>query len=130
MSLTLKVGIESHLVEYLPFPGVLRAKLRIDNSTRTSTDAFPAGDWLEVAAVARIYDLTEIQRMGRVPDQPLAQGHEVSLRARTDWSTVDLPVPPVRPGEYGVVAKVYSHDDRYRSEFDPSNCYLSVVVFT
>ena len=85
------------------------------------------GDWLNVAVVAKVYDLQEIQRQGRVPDVPLAQGPEVQTRARTDWGVVDLVLPPLQAGEYAVVAKVYSSDDRYRRPFAPSNCYVAVI---
>jgi hypothetical protein len=35
----------------------------------------------------------------------------------------------MRFNEYAVVAKVYSDDERYRSPFDPSNCYAGVVRY-
>ncbi len=132
MSLPERIGVESFLEGYLPLPGQpgsVRARFRIDNSEAAPAQRFGDGDWLKVSVVARVYDREQVERSGAVPEVPLAEGTEIAATARTSWTVVDLPLPPVPIGHHGVVAKVFSADDRYRKLFDPSKCHLGIVSY-
>jgi len=103
----------------------VRARFRIES---TGEPPFPSGDWLSVTVCARVYNPIEVGQRGYIGSRPpLAQGPEVPATARTEWSVVDLELPRMPPGEYVVVAKVYSRDEQYRRDFEPSNCFASVV---
>jgi hypothetical protein len=112
-----KVGIESQIVEILPDRPVVRARLRITDQ------GFPQGDWLRVTVSARL------GRRARQFRLAARRGHEIEATARSvDWTVVDLPLPHVLRGEYSMVARVFSADDRYRRSFIPSNCRVFRVT--
>jgi len=113
--------VESHLTEYLAASNQVRAKLWIES--------LPAGDWLDVVVRARVYNLAEVERLGRLPESPLAEGTDVPTRACSEPTVVDLPLPEMPYGKHAVIAKVYSSDDRYRQTFEPSRCYVGTVVY-
>jgi len=115
------IGVESMITTTLPNGAGVRARFRLSSSRAAP---FPAGDWRAVRISARVFDPQDVQR-----DTPLGEGAAKDAVARTDWSVVDLELPPMLRGRYSVQAKVYSADDRYRRLFMPSNCRPALVEF-
>lgn len=130
------IGIESRIKLYLPpgpasgqpadapleFAGSVRIEFRI-------TTAFPAGDWVEVEAVARVFDHEYVQRYRRSPENHLAEGQVVPSRARAETTILDIPLPSLPFAHHALQAKVYSRDARYRKLFEPSHCFLAIVPY-
>lgn len=124
------VGVESDIIALLRSDSGgfgIRAKFRLKDAQPQT--ALPPGDSLDVIISARVYDA--LPQYG-LPPVPFAQGPEVRRTARVgEWTVVDLELPPVpaTPQGYFVVAKVYSHDLRYRSAFEPSECYVRQLAY-
>lgn len=123
------VGVESDLLSVLRNDTgafVLRAKFKLVDPR--PAEAMPQGDFLDVIISARVYESVGVP----VPSVPHAEGPPVRRTARVnEWTVVDMELPPVpwRNEGYFVTAKVFSHDDRYRKNFDPSNCWVRQLKF-
>jgi hypothetical protein len=123
------VGVESDLLSLLTNDDgafILRAKFRLVEPR--PAEALPQGDFLDVTISARVYESVGVP----APTVPHAEGPPVRRTARVnDWTVVDLELPPVpwREEGYYVTAKVYSHDERYRKSFDPSNCLVRQLKY-
>lgn len=127
-----KVGIQSELTDVFRSDSgraIVRARFRVDNATTPLDQQFQPGDWLEVAIRARVYDPDSVGARMALPEKPRAEGPEEKRTARTEWTAVDLELPPMPRGDYIVVAKVYSVDPTYRRPFDPSNCFAFRVDY-
>jgi len=130
MRLPKKIGIESHVTgDIVPREGTLRVRFHIDNSwAAAEADRFPADQELAVTVEARVYDLGEVSRSHALPS-PIATGPPVPSTARVGETPVEVQLPVMAPGRYGVIAKVLSADPKFPGPFDPSNCFLREVAF-
>lgn len=129
MTLPQKIGIESHITDdIVPREGTLRVRFRIDNSWAGPADCFPGDQQLAVTVEARVYDLGQVSRSHTLPS-PVATGPRVPSTAHVGWTPVEIQLPPMAPGRYGVIAKVLGADSEFTGPFDPSNCFLREVAF-
>lgn len=128
MTLPVTIGVESHITDTIvPRTGTLQVRLCVKQGPGAAPLA--ANQRLRVEVRARVYDLGEVYRRGAVVDPPLADGPPVTASATTEWSLVDVLLPHMAPGRYGVVAKVTSIDVDYQRQFTPSDCFLREVSF-
>ena len=115
-------GVEARLQEHDPDRGLVWASYKL-------LPPFPTNDWLEVSVQARVYNKSDVLRLGGVPDTPVAEGPEIDVRARTEQGMVPLPLPPRYVSEWAVVPKVRSVDPRFRKPFEPSRCYVGLLRY-
>lgn len=124
-------GVVSHIADdIVPSEGTLRVRFQIDNSEAVRGGEFPDHERMEVRIRARVYDLDVVNRRGViVPESFVAEGPAITSFATNREQLVDLVLPHMPPGKYGVVAKVTSSDPRHPGEFRPSNCFMREVEF-